>query len=317
MRNPVGLFRLWGNFMCSYEKHVLTIAEQAQKLKESNRIFDSGDNVENFLSNFGFYRFRGYSFHLYDNIKREYTSNVKFVDIKAICQFDAEFSHLLFGILSSVEVSLRSHFVDALLSYKKDPLILYDPAIFEDKKRFWTNSSSLSQEIARSNDVFIAHNFQKHEGNIPVWAAVEVRSFGTLSRLIKNLKTGPCSVFSKLAENYTYEGSNNAVVRPTIKRLGSWIQACVILRNICAHNGRIYNRTFNTPPVLLDVDRLSQTPKYSGVYQTILAIKYLKPSNDQWNKFVCLLTDLLSKYSNVIKLKRIGFPVDWPDHLHI
>lgn len=91
---------------------------------------------------------------------------------------------------------MRSRFVNALLIYKKDDaLFLYDPAIFENKRNYWTDISSISKEIARSSDVFIRHNFDKHEGNIPVWAAVEIMSFGTLSKMIKNLKADPDSPF--------------------------------------------------------------------------------------------------------------------------
>ena len=65
---------------------------------------------------------------------------------------------MLFSILSAIEISLRSRFVNALLTYKKDDaLILYDPAIFEDKRKYWTNISSLSKEIAHSSDLFIKH----------------------------------------------------------------------------------------------------------------------------------------------------------------
>ena len=49
--------------------------------------------------------------------------------------------------------------------------------------------SVISSEISRSNDVFMKHHFRKHDGAIPIWAIVEVVSFGTLSKLIKNLKS--------------------------------------------------------------------------------------------------------------------------------
>ena len=58
--------------------------------------------------------------------------------------------------------------------------------------------STIASEIARSNDVFIKHNFNNHDGEVPVWAIVEVLSFGTLSKIIKNLKTGTGSSYSVL-----------------------------------------------------------------------------------------------------------------------
>ena len=107
------------------------------------------------------------------------------------------------------------------------------------------------------------------------------------------------------------------MARPAKKLLASWIQSCVILRNICAHNSRIYNRTLNTVPELLTVDRLTPDPKYNGIYQTILAMKYLRPSDDQWSVFADQLTALISKYSSVIEMGRLNFPQDWHDHFVI
>ena len=220
-------------------------------------------------------------------------------------------------MLSSIEVSLRSRLVDALLTYKEDTLILYDPEVFDDKKNYWNNNGSLSQEIARSSDVFIKHNFDKHDGNIPVWAAVEIMSFGTLSKTIKNLKTGSGSAYSNLAEYYKYPTASGNTARPAKKLLASWIQACVILRNICAHNSRIYNRTLNTVPELLATDRLTPSPKYNGIYQPILAMKYLRPSDEQWSDFANQLTVLISRYNAVIEMGRLNFPQDWHDHFVI
>ena len=301
--------------MRSYEKRILTIPDQISELKSAKMVIESVDAAKEFLSRVEYYRFRGYSFQFYNNSKKEYEDNTKFSDIVAICEFDAELSHMLFSMLSSIEVTLRSHLVDALLSYRKDGLILYDPEIFDDKKKYWGNNSSISQEIARSSDVFIKHNFDKHDGNVPVWATVEIMSFGTLSKTIKNLNTGTDSVYSKLADYYKYPTASGKTARPTKKLLTSWIQACVVLRNICAHNSRIYNRALNTTPEILDVDRLASTPRYNGIYKTLLAMKYLRPSDEQWSVFANQLKELISKYSPVVEIGRLNFPQDWQNHI--
>ena len=53
---------------------------------------------------------------------------------------------------------LRVRLVEALLIHG-EPLILQDSSIFKEKKRYWQNMSTVASEIARSNDVFIKHNF--------------------------------------------------------------------------------------------------------------------------------------------------------------
>ena len=128
---------------------------------------------------------------------------------------------------------------------------------------------AIASEIARSNDVFIKHNFDNHEGEVPVWAIVEVLSFGTLSKTIKNLKTGTDSAYSILAANYRYTLKKGNLVKPSQKMFTSWVQGVSILRNMCAHNSRIYNRTIHTAPEILEDDKVTPSPAHNGLYQIL------------------------------------------------
>ena len=76
-------------------------------------------------------------------------------------------------------------------------------------------------------------------------------SFGTLSKTIKNLKTGEGTAYAKLAEFYKHKTQRGNFVKPDKKMLSSWIYAVSILRNMCAHNSRIYNRAINTTPDII------------------------------------------------------------------
>ena len=183
-----------GCFMYQYPKQILTIEQQVQSYVDAGMEIKSREDVEKALKSVGFYRLRGYSFHLYDNADKKYVQGTKFEDIFQLYQFDQELSGLIFAMISKIEVALRVRLVEALLVHG-DSLILQDSSIFKEKKMYWQNMSTIASEIARSNDVFIKHNFDKHEGEIPVWAVVEVLSFGTLSKIIKNLKTGTGSAY--------------------------------------------------------------------------------------------------------------------------
>ena len=192
-----------GCFMYQYPKRILTIEQQMQSYIDAGMEITSRKNVEKALQSVGFYRLRGYSFHLYDNSTKKYIPGTKFDDVFQLYQFDRELSALIFSMISKIEIALRVRLVEALLIHG-DALILRDSSIFKEKKMYWQNMSTIASEIARSNDVFIKHNFDNHEGEVPVWAVVEVLSFGTLSKIIKNLKTGTGSTYSILASNYKY-----------------------------------------------------------------------------------------------------------------
>ena len=94
--------------------------------------------------------------------------------------------------------------------YQYPKQILQDSSIFKEKKLYWQNMSTIASEIARSNDVFIKHNFDNHDGEVPVWAA-----------------------------NYQHKSKKGNLVNPSQKMLASWIQGVSVLRNMCAHNSRI------------------------------------------------------------------------------
>ncbi|MDO4293451.1 MAG: Abi family protein [Eubacteriales bacterium] len=278
-------------------------------------ITDPAD-VEKALKAVGYYRLRGYSFHLYDNAIKQYVSGTKFEDILNLYLFDQQLSALIFAMISRIEVALRVRLVDALLTHG-DALILQDSSIFKEKKLYWQNMSAIASEIARSNDVFIKHNFDKHDGEVPVWAVVEVLSFGTLSKIIKNLKTGAGSSYAILAANYQYTSKKGNPVNPSQKMLASWVQGVSVLRNMCAHNSRIYNRTIHTIPEILDADKVTPSPAHNGLYQILLAMKYLRPSNEEWTVFVDALDKLIQKNVGVISLIAMNLPTDWKVHLRV
>lgn len=302
--------------MQQYPKNILSIQQQLQSYIDAGMIISSIADVEEVLKTIGFYRLRGYSFQLYDNANKQYLPGTSFDDIMKIYNFDQELSELVFSMISKIEVALRVRLTEALLIHG-DALILQDSSIFNDKKKYWQNSSSVSSEIARSNDVFIKHNFDNHDGEIPVWAAVEVMSFGTLSKLIKNLKTGKGSSYSVFAENYKYQSLKGNSVKPSLDMLSSWIHTATIVRNMCAHNSRLYNRTIHTSPEIIDIDKAGLAPVHCGLYQVLLAMKYIRSTDTAWNDFVDAFKNLLNKYSGTVSLTAMNLPTDWEVHLRV
>lgn len=302
--------------MYQYPKQILTIAQQVQSYIDAGIVIASRLDVENALRTVGFYRLRGYSFQLYDNVNKKYVTGTKFEDILKLYQFDQELSVLIFSMISKIEVALRVRLVESLLIHG-EPLVLQDSSIFKEKKLYWQNMSTIASEIARSNDVFIKHNFDNHDGEVPVWAAVEVLSFGTLSKIIKNLKTGTGSSYSILAANYQYKSKKGNLVNPSQKMLASWVQGVSVLRNMCAHNSRIYNRTIHTTPEILDVDKITPPPAHNGLYQILLAMKYLRSSDEAWAVFVDEFDKLVQKNNSIISLTAMNLPIDWKAHLSV
>lgn len=93
----------------------------------------STDEAKEALKTIGYYRLRGYSFQWYNNRTKKYQEGTGFSDVLKLYQFDTELSHLLFGFLTTIEITLRIRLAEALLIHG-DALILMDPAVLETRK---------------------------------------------------------------------------------------------------------------------------------------------------------------------------------------
>lgn len=277
---------------------------------------DSYDEAVTAFETIGYYRLKGYFYHQFDNKTQQYVTGTNLSDILNLYRFDSDLSHLIFEYISQIEVALRVRMVNAFQPMQ-DALVLNDPSVFDNKGIYWKNQGTVASEIGRSPDVFINHNFKNHDGAIPLWASVEILSFGTLSKLIKNLKTGQNSAFPAIAKHYKYKSKNGNLVNPSKNMFTSWIQSVSTMRNICAHNSRIYNRAIPNTPELIASDELHPQSRYNGLYQIMLAMKYLRPTDESWVCFVSSFQELLQKYSGSYDLYRMNFPADWLTHFQL
>ena len=68
---------IW-SFMYKYPKQILTISQQVQSYIDAGMEIGNQSDVEKVLKTVGYYRLRGYSFHLYDNNTKKYVPGTKF-----------------------------------------------------------------------------------------------------------------------------------------------------------------------------------------------------------------------------------------------
>ena len=78
---------------------------------------------------------------------------------------------------------------------------------------------------------------------------------------------------------------------------------------------RIYNRTIHTTPEILDVDKVTPPPAHNGLYQILLAMKYLRSSDEEWTAFVDIFDKLIQNNIGVVSLTAMNLPTDWKAHL--
>lgn len=87
---------------------------------------------------------------------------------------------------------------------------------------FKTNLDYLRSELDRSHDEFITEHFRKYDepDMPPAWKTLEVASFGTLSKLYRNMNDN--AVKKQVARSFNI---------PQHKCLQSWLASLTIVRN--------------------------------------------------------------------------------------
>ncbi|WP_434799726.1 Abi family protein [Terrisporobacter vanillatitrophus] len=130
-----------------------------------------------------------------------------------------------------------------------------------------------------------------------MWVAVEIMSFGTLSKLYSNM----------LPQDTTYIKKELCNINP--KLVNSWLHSLTHLRNVCAHYGRIYNTYF--PTIKIKNTDKNNVINDKQIFAYILAIKHLIADKAVWNDFFIKLQALFYKYNTCINLEFLGFPENW------
>ena len=131
---------------------------------------------------------------------------------------------------------------------------------------------------------------------MPIYALVEICSFGTLSKLYKNLNNSDKKEIAKAyGIGYTY--------------VESWLESISYVRNICAHYGRIYNAKLTKKPMMykqyseMDVSN-------ERIFAVLLCMKKLINDESKWHSFVDRVEALIIRHKS-INTKSIGFIDNW------
>ncbi len=121
----------------------------------------------------------------------------------------------------------------------RDPLIHTKPGLLtidhgEDYDR-WIRD--LDKKIRDSREEYIMHHRSHRDSVVPIWVAVGVLDWGSLSHLYN---CAPIAVRDEVADCF---GISAAQVK-------TWLRALNVVRNVCAHHGRFFNRYYALTPKL-------------------------------------------------------------------
>jgi len=284
-------------------KQPKTYEEQIEILRDRGCIISDDASAMDFLKRVNYYRFSGYmtAFKQSDDT---YIEGTTFEKVSSIYNFDQNLRIILIKALSEIEITSKSilayyhaHRYGSLGYLNKDNFNEK-----HDRERF-TQKFEASIQNNRST-LIVKHHLKNYAGKFPIWVASELFTMGMISLFYADLVTeDKRAIASEYGTSYKY--------------LESWLHSSAVLRNICAHYGRLYNVRFHQNPKLpREFAKHADRSKHTLLNQLyMLRLLYSNYRNEWNNALLSPLVALVEKYEDHLDLNTMGFPVNWSDIL--
>lgn len=282
-------------------KEAKTYQEQIENLinKHDLQISDR-TKAEQILSTVNYYRLSAYGIGLMQPADPEkYLPGITLEHIYHLYQFDSGLRNILTPLIEYVEIAFKTRLAYQLaITYGAEGY--RDASHFSQKTDRNRNSiyqkaiDQLDKEIEHQQSLpCVKHHMTVYGGHFPIWAAMELFSFGMA-----------CSLYDVCSNKDKKGVATCFYVTP--QRLYGWMLTLLELRNMCAHYNRLYNMLFKQPPAL---DPRYQQYNSNRLFPKLLVLKTLTPK-DMWDQFVNKLQNLLHKYPEA-RPDFMGFPPNW------
>ncbi len=280
-------------------KEPKTYDEQLARLREHGVCIADEEFCKQKLAELNYYRLTAY-FLPFRKQNGRYKYGTDFNRVYQIYEFDRKLRNILFSAVEEVEIFLRTKLAYYhAFSYGAEGYM--DPENFSKEHQPDKFIANFNREIDNNKkSLFVKHHIEKYGRHFPVWVAVELFTFGMLSRFYDDLKLKDRK---KIAKEVYGEVPQN---------ISSWLRCVTDLRNICAHYGRLYYRIFSAWPASFDIDDNQK----ARLWGAVLALRALYHDGDKWNSEILpSLESLFEEYDEVINLDHIAFPSDWVELL--
>lgn len=283
-------------------KPPLTFEQQLALMRERGLVIGDESEAIARLADSGYYRLRGY-WLTYERGGR-FIPGTTLDAIWDAYRLDAELRGWVWHAIAPIEIKARTLF-SYHMSIECGAMAHEDSHHFRSARAHAGSMRSLERERDRAlkdGVPCVVHNMEKY-GGLPIWAAVEIMSMGTVSQLYGNLDSSRSDVQGLVAGGFG--------VKPYI--LKSWLRHLTYIRNICGHHSRLYNRVMTIRANLLRMDARNNSDKEFPTFVVLKRI-YERSWPDEWPRMLDGLESILREHDDV-PLAPMGFPVDWHEVL--
>lgn len=245
-----------------YTKEFVANADLLPILKTRNLKIKNEKKVLEFLEKVNYTKIKEYLYH-FDPNNKDY-KGLDFEVIIDLYYFDKNLRKDILTIIEILEIRLKNDIVKVLAP--KDPFSYLDSKTFFGTFKHQEFLREIGNYERKNKDNPLIKTFrQKYptEKRLPIWIIVEIITLGNISTMYKFMKIGDkirlVQLFDKNLDKDDF---------------ASWIENITLLRNFCAHNGRLWNRNFKP----LAKINLSESQRTAGQIKALyIIIKYFKP----------------------------------------
>lgn len=298
-----------------FQKISLNVEEQLKLLINRNLIVKDFDAAVKILKRIGYYHLSSYMRIFQKGQEHIFCNNIEFLDLVNLYNFDCELRHITFKAIEKIEIAYRTAISNVMC--KK-----YGSHWFMHKTNFKINSKDklkkqidfseeckniILKEIKKKDDeyaeTFIANYYKKYDDPAfpPFWMVVETFTIGSLNKLFQILNS------QDKREIINYLGFK---LDTKFIAFSNWLYALSVVRNICAHHSRLFNRVFRISPTKHEKVQEFVTVDNKTFYYISMIINYYLITLYNDYSFQNDLFLLFKKYKNLDKTK-LGFPADW------
>lgn len=220
-----------------YAKLPLSIDDQLALLRRRGMVIEDAARARHALAHINYYRLRAYwlPFESRSDTAGDHAfrPGTTFGTVLEYYAFDQRLKLLLLDAIERVEISLRTRWAHELAMRHGSHAFL-DRRLFANADRHERCLRQLIEEVERSHETFIRHyrSTYREPALPPIWAVCEVLTLGQLSQWFDNLRN---------------RGDRQAVAREfgfDEVVLRAFAHHLAVVRNLCAHHSRVWNRKF-------------------------------------------------------------------------
>lgn len=236
-----------------YEKPFKSFEEQADLLIARGMQADRAVLIQ-CLQDVGYYRLSGY-WHIFKQEDGDFLAGTTFERVWDIYVFDRQFKLVVFDAIEHVEIYLRTQLAYNL-SQAGGPFGYAEAANLPnlDPEAYDKLMDRCRAALRRSREPFALH-FRQAYGDAhelpPYWMLVNLLDFGMALTLYRG---APDSIRKQISRTFHIE--------PRV--MDSWLVTLNTTRNICAHHGRLWNRTLGTRPT---IPRAKNDPRWHEPFE--------------------------------------------------